>query len=188
MKKSLILVCAAALLFSSCGSNKVKGSASSKVKTVIGAEGVERPDWVLSGMEDDTGMYAVGNGKMSNKSNSLKVAETQGRAELTRMVQATVKDVVTTYVQDTGIEKDALSYLENATTQRSVGILKGSKRVDYWVDEDNTVFALMYLPYSAVVPSANEIVSEYVVDAKTKITEDKVAEALKKYKLLDSDE
>ena len=80
----------------------------------------------------------------------------------------------------------ALNYMEEATVQRTAGILQGSSQKDYWVDADETVFVLMYLPYNAITPTANDIVSEYVTDKKTEITEKKVAEALKKYNLLDT--
>ena len=76
--------------------------------------------------------------------------------------------------------------MEEATVQRTAGILQGSTQKDYWVDADETVFVLMYLPYNAITPTANDIVSEYVTDKKTEITEKKVAEALKKYNLLDT--
>lgn len=183
--KKLIFAATVALAFAGCASNKVQ-KAADKVPAVIGAEGVERPQWVLSGMESDDGIYAVGSGKMSSRANSLKVAQTNGRAELTRTVQVTLKNVITTYAEDTGVKDDVLNYMEEATVQRAAGILSGSKQADYWVDADETVFVLMYLPYNAVTPAANDIVSEYSVDKKTEITEAKVAEALKKYNLLNS--
>ena len=161
--KKLIFAAAVALAFAGCASNKVQ-KAADKVPAVIGAEGVERPQWVLSGMESDDGIYAVGSGKMSTRANSLKVAQTNGRAELTRTVQVTLKNVITTYAEDTGVKDDVLNYMEEATVQRAAGILSGSKQADYWVDADETVFVLMYLPYNAVTPAANDIVSEYSVD------------------------
>lgn len=185
MKKVILFLSAAvAVLFASCASTKPVVKAADKVPAVIGAEGVERPQWVLSGMESADGIYAVGSGKMSNKVNSLKVAETNGRAELARTVQTTIKSVLTTYAQDTGVKDDVLNYMEEATVQRTAGILAGSSRKDYWVDQDGTVHALMYLPIKAVVPEANAIVDEYVTDKKTRITEEKVEAALKKYNLL----
>ena len=88
MKKSiLILSCimAAALMFTSCDSTEAEQTAAQQaaMANVMGADGVKRPEWVLAGKEDSTGIYAVGSGKMSNTTNSLKLAEINGRAELT---------------------------------------------------------------------------------------------------------
>jgi len=184
MKKLTIFLTSAAVLLASCASTKPTEKAADKIRPVIGAEGVERPDWVFSGMESPDGIYAVGSSKMSTKINSLKVAETNGRAELARTVQTTIKSALTTYAQDTGVKDDVLNYMEEATVQRTAGILTGSTRKDYWVDQDQTVYALMYLPIKAVVPATNAILDEYVTDKKSQITEEKVSEALKKYNLL----
>ena len=188
MKKILLVIAACGFVFASCASNKGVEKAADKVPGVIGAEGVERPQWVLSGMDSVDGIYAVGSGKMSTRANSLKVAQTNGRAELARTVQAPVKSAITTYAEDTGVKDDVLNYMEEATVVRTAQILQGSTQKDYWVDKDETVFVLMFLPFNAITPVANNIVSEYVTDKKTEITEAKVAEALKKYKLLDSAE
>lgn len=188
MKKVLVVFAALAFVFASCASNKKVDKAADKVPAVIGAEGVPRPMWVLSGMEADDGIYAVGSGKMSTRANSLKVAQTNGRAELARTVQATVKSAITTYAQDAAVKDDVLNFMEEATVVRTAQVLQGSKQTDYWLGEDETVYVLMYLPYKAVTPVANDIVSEYVTDKKTEITEEKVAEALKKYRLLESAE
>jgi len=188
MKKVLISATALtmALLLAGCASTKKEEKAADKIPVVIGAEGVERPQWVMSGKEDDEGIYAVGSGKMSTQTNSLTTARTNGRAELARTVQTTLKTAITTYAQDTGVASDTLSYMEEATVDRATDILQGSTQKDYWVGQDGTVYVLMFLPFKAVVPAANGIVDEYVTDKKSEITEQKVEEALKKYNLLNT--
>ncbi len=188
MKKIVIALSIILIFFAGCSSNsKIESSKSSdKIPVVTGAEGMPRPQWVMSGKESADGIYAVGSGKMSNRKNSLTVARTNGRSELLRTVQTTIKSAITTYALDTGIPDDMLTSMEQATVDRTAGILQGSVQKDYWVDKDETVYVLMFLPYNAVVPAANNIVSEYVTDKKSEITEQKVAEALKKYRLLDT--
>jgi hypothetical protein len=187
IKKILFPAVAAALLLAGCASSpKKETKAADKIPVVIGAEGVPRPQWVMSGNEGTDGIYAVGYAKLSTQANSLTAARTNGRAELLRMVQTTLKSAVTTYAQDAGVAADALAYMEQATVDRAAGILQGSAQKDYWVGADNTVYILMFLPFKAVVPAANNIVDEYVTDKKTEITEEKVAEALKKYQLINS--
>lgn len=183
MKNTVIIFAFALALLAGCASTK---SAADKIPSAKGADGVTRPDWVFSGKESSDGIYAVGSGKMSNTVNSLKVAETNGRANLARMTQTTIKSVLTTYAEDTGIKDDVLNFMEEATVERTAAVLTGSTRKDYWQDQDGVVYALMYLPLKAVVPTVNSIIDDYAVDKKTKITEEKVAEALEKYNLLNA--
>jgi hypothetical protein len=186
MKKIIIPAVAAVILFTGCATAPKETKAADKIPIVMGAEGVARPQWVMSGKEDAAGIYAVGSGKMSTQTNSLTTARTNGRAELLRVVQTTLKTAITTYAEDTGVASGTLSYMEQATVDRAAGILQGSAQKDYWVGPDGTVYVLMFLPFKAVVPVANNIVDEYVTDKKTEITEEKVAEALKKYQLMGS--
>ena len=184
MKKIILLCGIFAILLISCGSKK----AADEVPATVGKEGVSMPQWVMSGLESDDGIYAVGAAKMSNKVNSVTAARTNGRAELLRTVQTTLKTAVTTYAEDTGVASQTLNYMEAATVERAAGVLNGSQQKDYWMDEDGTVYVLMYLPFESLAIEANDIIDEYVTDAKTKITEEKVAAALKKYNLLNSAE
>ena len=184
MKKTLLVTGILAVILTGCASKK----AADSVPATIGAEGVSMPQWVMSGAEADDGIYAVGAAKMSNKVNSMTAARTNGRAELLRTVQTTLKTAITTYAEDTGVSSQTLNYMEAATVERAAGVLNGSQQKDYWMDEDGTVYLLMFLPYESLAIEANNIIDEYVTDAKTKITEEKVAAALKKYNLLNSAE
>lgn len=194
MKKSiLVLSCimaAASLFVTSCASTEEEKTAAQEAAkaNVIGADGVKRPEWVLAGKEDSTGIYAVGTGKMATTTNSLRQAELNGRAELARTVSAATQSVLRTYTQDTGNSKDVLTYLEEATQIKAANILKGSKRKDMWTAQDGTVFVLMYVPYEAVLPTLTEPIAEaaknfkdFKQDAKTVLTEAKALAAFEKY-------
>ncbi|QTQ13802.1 LPP20 family lipoprotein [Treponema parvum] len=192
MKKQAIIVAfsAIAAILMSCGSTKEAAkakeepTAASQVKKVVGAEGVERPAWVMEGKQSLDGIYAVGSAKMSNMQNSLKAARVNGRAELANTVQVSLKGATTTYAEDTGIPEDALNYMEEAIVARTDALLQGSTQADYWVGPDNTVYVLMFLPYEAVLPTVNDIVKDYAANQKSEITVEKVSDAVKKYKLL----
>lgn len=193
MKKTLFVlaITAALSVFMSCGSTKEASkaeetTAASKVAKVIGAEGVERPSWVMEGKKSPEGIYAVGSSKMSNMQNSLKAARVSGRAELANTLQTTLKGVTTTYAEDTGISSDTLNYMEEAVVQKTDRVLVGSTQEDYWVGPDSTVYVLMFVPYEAVIPAVNETVNEYTADKKSEVTVDKVKAAVEKYKLLDN--
>ena len=184
MKKIILLCGILSIFLMSCASKK----AADEVPATVGKEGVSMPRWVMAGAESEDGIYAVGAAKMSNKQNSITAARTNGRAELLRTIQTTLKTAITTYAEDTGVASQTLNYMEAATVDRAAGILNGSQQKDYWMDDDGTVYVLMYLPFESLAIEANDIVDEYVTDAKTRITEEKVAEALKKYNLLNSAE
>ena len=193
MKKTLFILSIAALfsIFTSCSSTKEASkaddtTAASKVAKVIGAEGVERPNWVMEGKKSKEGLFAVGSSKMSNMQNSLKAARVSGRAELANTVKTALKGVTTTYAEDTGVAADTLNYMEEAIVQKTDAVLQGSTQEDYWVGPDNTVYVLMFVPYEAVVPVVNETVSDYAVDKKSEVTTEKVKAAVEKYKLLDN--
>lgn len=195
MKKSiLILSCVLALsafFATGCESTEeeeLTAAQEASKNAVAGADGVARPEWVLSGKEDDTGIYAVGTGKMSNLTNSIRAAELNGRAELARTVSAATQSVVNQYTQDTGSSKDVLTYLEDITQTKTANVLKGSKRVDYWQAENGTVFVLMYIPYNAVLPNVVEPINEMTEDVtnftqsvKATYTEAKALAAFEKY-------
>ena len=61
MKKILFLLVATVMFgaITSCASTKVEEKAADKIPAVVGAEGIERPLWVLSGRESEDGIYAV---------------------------------------------------------------------------------------------------------------------------------
>lgn len=194
MKKSILVlscVMAVAAVFMSCASTSEEEKTAAQqaaMANVYGADGVKRPEWVLAGKEDSTGIYAVGSGKMSNITNSLKLAEINGRAELSRTVSAATKSVLRTYTQDTGNSKDVLTYLEEATEVKAANVLKGSKRKDMWTAQDGTVYVLMYVPFEAILPTLTESISEaeknyknFKQDEKTILTEQKAQAAFEKY-------
>ncbi|MBQ0003407.1 MAG: hypothetical protein KBT21_07695 [Treponema sp.] len=185
MKKSILIISCvlAAIMATSCGTTNQEPTAAAKAaaKTVMGADGVERPEWVLTGKEDATGIYAVGSAKLSNDQNSLKLARTNGRAELGRTILASTRSVLRSYTEDAGNAKDALTYMEEAIEVKSVNILKGSKQADMWKAEDGTIYVLMFVPYTAVLPEVTQSYNDFVQDTKTVFTEAKAQAAFQKY-------
>lgn len=185
MKKSIFIISCvlAAIMITSCGTTNQEPTAAAKAaeKQVTGADGVDRPAWVLTGKEDATGIYAVGSAKLSNDQNSLKLARTNGRAELGRTILASTKSVLRSYTEDTGNAKDSLTYMEEAIEVKSVNILQGSKQVDMWKAEDGTIYVLMFVPYTAVLPEVTQAYNDFVQDAKTVLTQEKAQAAFKKY-------
>ncbi|MBQ6057452.1 MAG: LPP20 family lipoprotein [Treponema sp.] len=181
MKKIIAAVFAisAVLLLASCGSTKTTAATQ--------AEELNLPAWVLEGKRDNTGIYAVGAGKLSNLTNSLKMAKAQARVELATTVKANVQAVTQTLVDDqgaTGDRQDLEALTENALIRVDT-ILQGSEQVDQFIAKDETVYVLMYLPYSTMVTELNKNLEEtnkkFNRTSSAAYTEQKMAEAYEKY-------
>ena len=97
MKKILtVILFAFSAIFFSCGSKQ----------TTAAQQAIEDgvPTWVYEGKKDNSGIYAVGAGKLSNDITSQKMAKAQARLELAQEVQVQVKGVTQTFVDDQGAE------------------------------------------------------------------------------------
>ncbi len=165
------------MMIISCGSSKEVTSAAELAEK----DGV--PTWVYEGRKDDTGLYAVGSGKMSNLNNSLKMARAEGRVELSRELAIEIQSVMQTYVDDKGDDENrqSLTGLTDNALLKTDNMLAGSQQIDYYQTKDGTVYVLMYLPYNAVVPELNKTVAEFNRDSTAAFTEAKMAEAYEKY-------
>ena len=182
MKKiiSVILSLSFTLLIFSCGSTKEVTSAA------IQAEKDGVPTWVYEGRRDSKGIYATVAGKLSNLTNSLKMARAQARLELANTVKIGVEGVTQTLVDDQGSDKDRqnLEALTEHALFKTDTILQGSEQVDYFQDKDGTVYVLMFLPYSTMVTELNknlETSKSFVRDSTAAYTEEKMAEAYEKF-------
>jgi hypothetical protein len=180
MKKTLFMLslAAAAFLMISCGTTKEAAKAESFEKTkapahkVIGAEGVEQPDWVNAPpVPDDNGLYGVGSAKMSSKQYSLSAAQLAARTNLAYELKVEITATATKVGKDTGMAQDAINGFEEKMRQSTDQMLQGSRQVDRWVDQDETVWILMFLPYKAMLPAVNESVKEYSPSTKSEITD-----------------
>lgn len=177
MKKILgaIAIAVAGFMLASCGSTPVTGATQAE------ADGL--PAWVYESKKDDTGLYAVGSGKLANIQNSYTMAKANGRAELARMLKVQVQDVLQTYVSDMGSDekRDTLTGLVDNTLQKTDAVLEGSQQVDRFNAKDGTIYVLMYLPYESTVKKLNESASSFTGKPEAYITEAKMQEAYDKY-------
>ena len=173
-------------LLASCGSSKKAAEAAPAEPTAASQQAARDgvPAWVYEGRRDETGLYAVGAGKLANKNNSLKMARAEARTELARELKINVEAATQTYIDDFGDNnnRQSLTGLVDTAVQRTDAMMAGSQQIDYFEDTDGTIYVLMYLPYNAVVPTLNESVSaEFKRDETAAFTEQKMAEAYEKY-------
>jgi len=189
MKRAVVLAAfvAAVALITSCGTTKEAAKSSngdafektkSPAKKVIGAEGVEQPDWVNAPpAPDDNGIYGVGSAKMSSKQYSLPAAQLAARTNLAYTLKAEITATATKVGKDTGMAADAINGFEEKMRQSTDQIMQGARQVDRWCDQDETIWILMYLPYKAILPTVNESVKDYEGSKKTEITDAYLKEA-----------
>lgn len=181
MKKLLTaaMIVIAGFMFASCGSTETTAASQ--------AAELNLPSWVLEGKRDNTGIYAVGTGKLSNLVTSQKMAMAQGRLELANMTKTSVQGVTQTLVDDQGADGDR-QYLaaltENALLKVDT-ILVGSEKVDQYIGSDGTVYVLMFLPKSTFLTELNKVNAEtaktFNRTSSAAYTEAKMEEAYEKY-------
>lgn len=177
MKKSLyaVLMCAAVCLLLNCGSKPTSASKQAE------KDGV--PVWVYEGRKDNTELYAVGAGKLSNDITSRKMAVAQARLELAQSVEVSVKGITQTLVDDQGAEDDRqfLAALSENAALTTEAILNGSEQADMFKAGDGTIYVLMYLPKSTFVTELTKKASTFNRTSSAAYTEEKMAEAYEKY-------
>ncbi len=181
MKKTLIgiLACSLVFMLSGCGSKPTSAAVQAE------QDGV--PAWVYEGKKDNSGIYAVGAGKLSNDITSQKMAKAQARLELANEVQVQVKGVTQTYIDDQGADGDRqyLAALTENALLNTEAILNGSEQADMFKAKDGTIYVLMFLPKSTFVTElakqAEETAKKFNRTSSAEYTEAKMAEAYEKY-------
>ncbi|MDD4396300.1 MAG: hypothetical protein PHT39_01855 [Sphaerochaetaceae bacterium] len=150
----------AVLAFAGCATKAEdeKPAASS----VLGKDGIPRPDWVISDASTAEVHYAAGYGKMSNLQNSIKRAEAEGRNLLAEWVSLAVDEIITSYTNDAGegANRQAMDAFEVVGKQRAQAILSGCTRADMWEDAEGGVWVLMSIPVANVADQMENAAAE----------------------------
>ncbi|MDR1147173.1 MAG: hypothetical protein LBK66_00930 [Spirochaetaceae bacterium] len=157
MKKSFVLVAAAALLLSLAGCASAPASSGSSKKL----NGV--PDFVndayLNASEDvivGIGTYKIGNDR-SKMGTGKTFAETRARADISRQLSIIVKDMVNDYTATSEIDPSAaLSFQETITQTLSKAELKGSRTVKLAMDDTGLLWVVMEFSKSAAENEVNQ--------------------------------
>lgn len=164
-----------------------KAAAQAAANKPIGAEGVPQYDWVYKTPTSSEGIYAVGSGKGTSKQTSMKIAEASANVRLAQTLETSVKAVVETYLQESGIEKNIQlqqHYME-VSVQKSERLISGATQEGYWMDTDGTIYMLKFMPFSFAAPETTKILKEETKNNAVLITEEDFAKAVEKYGLND---
>jgi hypothetical protein len=144
MKKSLIvlMIALAAMAVIGCKSQPKPDPRSS----IVGYEGVERPDWVNKPPKSETIKYVVGTGRVQQTETARRgTARADGLAQIAEWKDATVKASIKSYLDESGTtgNTQSLEYFQQAVISRAETNLKGFEEEDYWIDQDR-VYHILY--------------------------------------------
>lgn len=177
MKRILIAgLCVLALitLFSGCASQKDVTS------SIIGAEGVPQPAWVITPPKAEALHYETGFAHLSNKANSIKRASAEAKEKISQWINTTVESVVVNHTSDmgSGDDRQALEAFESISRQTSVTSLMGVSQESMWVDPDGGVWVLLSMPKENIAKAFEVASKEFERNDAARYAEYKMNEAL----------
>ena len=140
------------------------------------------PDFVLNPPMATDAIYGVGYAKQSTFALSLKVAETNARADIAAQIETTIQAAITAYTQEAGVDDNTqvINFVESVTRQITDTTLSGATPQQRAPMDDGGVWVLMVYNKNALVESFEEIAEEFERSEDAAFAEFKAASALEK--------
>ena len=90
------------------------------------------PDFVINPPMATDAIYGVGYGKQSTPALSIRIAETNARADLAAQLETTIQSAVVSYMQEAGVgdETQTIQFAESITRQVTDQTLQGTRTVE----------------------------------------------------------
>jgi hypothetical protein len=153
-------------------------------KTIIGAEGIPRPDWMsrAPNAEAEPLYYVIGDGRAAQTETAKRqLARTDGLSKLAQWKNVVVADTMKNYISEGGTigNTQTLTHFEQATVARASANLTGFDQVDYWVDPDGVYHILYSYPKNEVKKDFTETVQEFKRNEAAAFAEFKADQAFK---------
>jgi len=155
----------ALVLLASCASSGGGSSSSSAPAASSAAKPAERkvpgslPQFVkdaITNSPEDV-LVGIGTAKLASQSQSLTIATTRARAEISRQMDTLIKDMITDYQASSELDHSAaLSFQETITTALSKSRLTGSKVVEADYDSNGACWVVVQLGKSSLVEEINQ--------------------------------
>ena len=175
MKKITIvlLVVMVALFAVSCASAPAK---------VVEPKKSNLPDFVLNPPMATDAIYGVGYAKQSTMALSIKVAETNARADIASQIETTIQEAITAYAQEAGVDDNTqlISFVETITRQITDTTLSGATPQSRSPMDDGGVWVLMVYGKEALIDSFEDVAKEFERNEDAAFAEFKAAQALEK--------
>lgn len=176
MKKIIIalLVVMVALFAVSC--------ASDPTPEAVEPEKTGLPDFVLNPPMATDAIYGVGFAKQSSMALSIKVAETNARADIASQIETTIQEAITAYAQEAGVDENTqlISFVETITRQITDTTLSGATPKSRVPMDDGGVWVLMVYSKNALIDSFEEVAAGFERNEDAAFAEFKAAQAIEK--------
>ena len=139
----------------------------------------EIPDWYLNPPVAEDAIYGLGDAKMSTLSLSRTTAFSRARDDVARQVEVEVKNAITDYAQEAGVDgqKQTIEFIETISRQIVNITLRGVRTEKTKVSKDGTVYALVSYGLDAFREDA---VAEFKRNEHAAFAEFKAEKALEK--------
>lgn len=140
------------------------------------------PDYVLNPPIATDAIYGVGYAKQSTMALSIKVAETNARADIASQIETTIQEAITAYAQEAGVDDNTqlISFVETITRQITDTTLSGATPMGRNPMEDGGVWVLMVYGKDALVDSFEEVAEGFERNEDAAFAEFKAAQAIEK--------
>ena len=140
------------------------------------------PDFVLNPPMATDAIYGVGYAKQSSMALSIKVAETNARADIASQIETTIQEAITAYAQEAGVDDNTqlISFVETITRQITDTTLSGATPQSRAPMEDGGVWVLMVYSKDSLVNSFEDVAKEFERNEDAAFAEFKAAQAIEK--------
>ena len=120
----------------------------------------EIPIWVLDPPVAEDAIYGIGIAKMSTLSTSRTMALSRARDDVARQVEVGVKNAITDYAKESGVDgqEQIIKFIETISRQIANVTLRGGRTEKTEVSKDGTLYALVSYPLDVL---RNDAVAEF---------------------------
>ncbi len=182
MKKSLILITliiTVAFLFSCAGGGEAAPKAPEQQ-----VDTSEYPDYVVNPPQSGDAIYGVGYAKQSTLPLSIKVAETNARADIANQIETQIQSAVTSYMQEagTGDDTQTIEFVESITRQVTDTMLSGAITEKRNPMKDGGVWILMKYGKDSFLNAFEEVAESFERSEGAAFAEFKAEQALDRLK------
>ncbi len=140
------------------------------------------PDFVLNPPMATDAIYGVGFAKQSTMALSIKVAETNARADIASQIETTIQEAITAYAQEAGVDENTqlISFVETITRQITDTTLSGATPKSRVPMDDGGVWVLMVYGKDALIDSFEDVAEGFERNEDAAFAEFKAAQAIEK--------
>jgi hypothetical protein len=125
-------------------------------------------------------IYGVGFAKQSTMALSIKVAETNARADIASQIETTIQEAITAYAQEAGVDDNTqlISFVETVTRQITDTTLSGATPKSRVPMDDGGVWVLMVYGKESLVGAFEDVAEEFERNPDAQFAEFKAAQAI----------